>query len=238
MSTWRYNTGDHHRRLHIYENLSSYLVLFQHNFSVYNILTPWSRVLFHKLIVAQIVKNSSLFIETGCPVMWQQHATGHYHEDESSLHPDILYKIFLMLSFRPHTFHNLQHTITAKGRYSCPAIRHKGAWEERRYSSYSFPTSSLDGGEWSALRPGRALAPGKGPPVLIVQEAGWAPEPVWTRGIEERSLFASAGDRALIARSSSLQPDTILTELPQLLITCIPTYKFSVDDTSSISTQS
>jgi hypothetical protein len=35
-------------------------------------------------------------------------------------------------------------------------------------------------GEWSASRPGRALAPGKGPPVPIVQEAGWAPEPVWT----------------------------------------------------------
>jgi hypothetical protein len=29
--------------------------------------------------------------------------------------------------------------------------------EERRYSSYSFTTSTLDGGEWSASRPGRAL---------------------------------------------------------------------------------
>jgi hypothetical protein len=54
------------------------------------------------------------------------------------------------------------------------------AWEERRYSSYSFSTSALDGGEWSASRPGRALAPGKGPPVPTVQEAGWASEPVWT----------------------------------------------------------
>jgi hypothetical protein len=35
-------------------------------------------------------------------------------------------------------------------------------------------------GEWSAPRPGCALAPGKGPPVPIVQEAGWAPEPAWT----------------------------------------------------------
>jgi hypothetical protein len=33
------------------------------------------------------------------------------------------------------------------------------------------------GGEWSASRPCRALPPGKGPPVPIVQEAGWAPEP-------------------------------------------------------------
>jgi hypothetical protein len=55
--------------------------------------------------------------------------------------------------------------------------RHMG---ERRYSSYSFLTSALDGGEWSASRPGRALFQGKGPLVPIVQEAGWAPEPVWT----------------------------------------------------------
>jgi hypothetical protein len=43
--------------------------------------------------------------------------------------------------------------------------------EERRYSSYSFSTSALDGGEWSASRPGRAFTP-----VPIVQEAGWAPD--------------------------------------------------------------
>jgi hypothetical protein len=73
---------------------------------------------------------------------------------------------------------------------------------ERRYSSYLFTTSALDGGEWSASRPGRALLPGKGPPVPIVQEAGWAPEPVWTERLEEKS-FASAGDRTSIARSSS-----------------------------------
>jgi hypothetical protein len=32
---------------------------------------------------------------------------------------------------------------------------------ERRYSSYSFSTSALDGGEWSASRPGRAFIPGE-----------------------------------------------------------------------------
>jgi hypothetical protein len=73
---------------------------------------------------------------------------------------------------------------------------------ERTYSSYSFSTSALDGGEWSVSRPGHALAPGKGPPVPIVQEAGWAPEPVWTQRLEEKS-FVSPGDRNLIARSSS-----------------------------------
>jgi hypothetical protein len=34
---------------------------------------------------------------------------------------------------------------------------------DRRYSSYSFLTSALEGGEWSASRPGRALPPGKNP---------------------------------------------------------------------------
>jgi hypothetical protein len=50
--------------------------------------------------------------------------------------------------------------------------------------------------------PAALLPPGKGPPVPIVQEAGWAPEPVWARRLEEKS-FARAGDRTLIARSSS-----------------------------------
>jgi hypothetical protein len=31
--------------------------------------------------------------------------------------------------------------------------------------------------------PAALLPPGKGPPVPIGQEAGWAPEPVWTQMI-------------------------------------------------------
>jgi hypothetical protein len=58
---------------------------------------------------------------------------------------------------------------------------------ERSYSS-SFSISALDRGEWSASRPGRALAPGKGPPVPTVQEAGWASERVWTQRLEEKSF--------------------------------------------------
>jgi hypothetical protein len=73
---------------------------------------------------------------------------------------------------------------------------------ERRYSSYSLTTSELDGGEWSAWRPSRALGRGKGPPVPIVHEAGWASEPVWTQRLEEKS-FAPAGDRTSIDRSSN-----------------------------------
>jgi hypothetical protein len=45
------------------------------------------------------------------------------------------------------------------------------AQRERTYSPYSFKTSVLDGGEWSASRPDRAFPPGKGPPVPTEQEA-------------------------------------------------------------------
>jgi hypothetical protein len=64
---------------------------------------------------------------------------------------------------------------------------------ERKYSSYSFLTSALDGGDWSASGPGRALAPGKGPPVPIVQENRWAPEPVWTQRLEVKILSPLPG---------------------------------------------
>jgi hypothetical protein len=36
------------------------------------------------------------------------------------------------------------------------------------YSSYSFWTLSLDGGEWSTSRPSHALFSDKGPPLPIV----------------------------------------------------------------------
>jgi hypothetical protein len=64
---------------------------------------------------------------------------------------------------------------------------------ESKYSSYSFTISAVDGGEWSATRPGRALPPGKGPPVPIVHEAGWASEPVWTQRLQEKSFGLCRG---------------------------------------------
>jgi hypothetical protein len=78
-------------------------------------------------------------------------------------------------------------------KWSCSTTRDEGAWGERRYSSYSFSTSALDGGEWSASRSGRALPPGKGPPVPMLQEAGWAPEPVWTQKLQEKPFRLCRG---------------------------------------------
>jgi hypothetical protein len=48
-------------------------------------------------------------------------------------------------------------------------------------------------GEWSASRLGRAVAPRKGPPVTIVQEGGWALEPVWTQRLQEKSFHLCQG---------------------------------------------
>jgi hypothetical protein len=49
------------------------------------------------------------------------------------------------------------------------------------------------------------------PPVPIVQEAGWAPEPVWTQRLEEKS-FAPAGDRAPVVQPVvRLYTETYLT---------------------------
>jgi hypothetical protein len=47
--------------------------------------------------------------------------------------------------------------------------------------------------------PAALYPPGKGPPLPIVQEAGWTPELVWTQRLEEKSFRLCRGlnpDRA------------------------------------------
>jgi hypothetical protein len=88
--------------------------------------------------------------------------------------------------------------------------------EERNYSSYSLLTSALDGVSGQRHVPAALNPPRKVLPVPIEQEALWAPEPVWTQRLEEKSYFATAGDRTFIARSPSSWSDTILTKLPRL----------------------
>jgi len=61
-------------------------------------------------------------------------------------------------------------------------------------------TAALEGGEWSAARPGPHFTPGKDL-APILQEAGWASGPVWTGG-KTRPHWDSIPDRP--ARSQSL----------------------------------
>jgi hypothetical protein len=99
-----------------------------------------------------------------------------------------------------------------KKRYSGPVRSIEAHLGDRRYSSYSFLTSALEGDEWSASRPGRALPPGKEPPVPTVQEAGWAPEPVWTQRLEGKPSV-SVGDRTSAVQSVGKQYTECATRL-------------------------
>jgi hypothetical protein len=93
-----------------------------------------------------------------------------------------------------------------------PQDTYGGAGWERRYRCYSFTTSTLGGDEWSASRPAALYPREKAPPPHTHCTGGWVgPEPVWIQRLEEK-FFASVGYRTWIARLSSPQPDTILTE--------------------------
>jgi hypothetical protein len=63
----------------------------------------------------------------------------------------------------------------------------------RMYSSYSSSTLALEGDEWSASRPGRAVASRKENPVPTVQETGLAPELVWTQRLQDKSIRLCRG---------------------------------------------
>jgi hypothetical protein len=81
--------------------------------------------------------------------------------------------------------------------------RHAGDSEERRYSFYSFFTSTLDGGEWSASLSLRALLPRRTAGTLFI--GGWvAWRLVWTHRMEEKP-FSSAGDRISVIQSGVRQ---------------------------------
>jgi hypothetical protein len=84
-----------------------------------------------------------------------------------SQRPDSLNRI-TMVQVIYNTHHKYYHIKLKLQLFHYTPLRRLG---ERRYSSYPLSTSTLDGGEWSASSPGRALSPGKGPPVPIVQEA-------------------------------------------------------------------
>jgi hypothetical protein len=78
---------------------------------------------------------------------------------------------------------------------SGPATRHgwRSGWASVASGGKVFLKLGTRWGERSALRPGRALPPGKEPPVPIVQGVGWAPEPVWTQRVERKILCPCRG---------------------------------------------
>jgi hypothetical protein len=70
---------------------------------------------------------------------------------------------------------------------------HAGDKGERKYSPYSFLTSALDGGEWSALRPYRAFRPENDP--YTHYTGGWMGLRAGLDTEARGKFSASAGDR-------------------------------------------
>jgi hypothetical protein len=68
------------------------------------------------------------------------------------------------------------------------------------YSSYSFTTSALDGGEWSELHPGHALPQGKDHQQPLYRRLG-GPQGRSGHSGYRKNPFASAGNRTSIAQS-------------------------------------
>jgi hypothetical protein len=64
------------------------------------------------------------------------------------------------------------------------------------------PLQALEGGGWSAPLPGR-FTPGEDP-VPLVQEAGWAPGPVWTCAKNLAPTGIRSPDRPARSRTLSL----------------------------------
>ena len=91
------------------------------------------------------------------------------------------------------------NTINGKGKGKVlPITGHEGPERERLYTYTLYLTSRLCRGGWSTSRP---LYPCKDP-VPIVQEAGWAPGPVWTDAENLAYTGIRSPDRP--ARSESL----------------------------------
>jgi hypothetical protein len=100
------------------------------------------------------------------------HFNNQYYKQNIGLTMAAPTSAILAETYLQYLEHNHIYTIVIK-KVKVSATGHDGAWGEGRYSSYSFSSSALDGGEWSASRPGCALPPRNKPPVPIVQEVGW-----------------------------------------------------------------
>jgi hypothetical protein len=88
---------------------------------------------------------------------------------------------------------NMQPCLRFKLKLSGPTIHHEGACGERGVQFLPILDLGTRWGEWSASRSGRALPPGKGPLIPIVQEAGWFSELVLTQRLDEKFFCLCRG---------------------------------------------
>jgi hypothetical protein len=104
----------------------------------------------------------------------------------------------LILEIGPYTFEHIPiSTSLSKGKavplHAMEALR-------GRDSSYSFSILALDGGEWSASRPGRAFTPGERTPGTHCT-GGWeGPIAGLDTEVREKKSFAPAGNRTPVVQ--------------------------------------
>jgi hypothetical protein len=91
----------------------------------------------------------------------------------------------------------LKYFCIAVKKKSCPTTYHAGPKGESRYSSYSFLTLALNGGEWAASRPSHALPLGKDTWHQLNRRLG-GPQSWSGQTLEEKS---SAGDQTPLIQS-------------------------------------
>jgi hypothetical protein len=112
------------------------------------------------------------------------HSTRQYNPEDSSEHHirrrENLksHKLTWLLQQRQKSYNHVSYTIILQyvlcvqkqsKAVLIPPSRLQG---ERRYSSFSFLISEVDGDEWLASRPGRALPPGKDPRYPLYRRLG------------------------------------------------------------------
>jgi hypothetical protein len=78
---------------------------------------------------------------------------------------------------------------------------HEGVLGEQRYSSTHSWTSALEGGEWSASRPGRFIPRERTPGIHWI--GGWVGPRDVLDGVVKRRIPSPAGNRTLIPQSSA-----------------------------------
>jgi hypothetical protein len=144
-------------------------------------------------------------------------AQNPFHRFQTST-PDIIHLNWKLVSYN--------YRKKGKGH---PTTGHQGPRGRVDIQLYSFSTSAL-GERWSALRSDRFTL-GKDP-VPTVQEAGWAPGPVWTCAKKLAPTGIRSPDRP--ARSQSLYRLSYPAHLIKLYVLCNILLQISLVSTSFI----
>ena len=106
-------------------------------------------------------------------------------------------------------------------KHRCSCEHNDDIWQTAGVQLYAIFTFTLDGTKWWAAYP-KHVMPEKESLLCIVQEAGWAPQPVWTfwrRG----NLLSLPGNKPIFLGCPAGSPFTTRNELSYLMYDCVRT---------------